>query len=228
MKIKALIIAAIAHGGICQLGFGAISVNIAGEPSSNLATVTLNGSVQLAEYTSSGEFTAAVLAVNPFNSLGLNGLGNVATYGAPTSAFATASQTDIALEIGPGSDTAIFSYRDISNGNSVLASGSIHNMVYLGGSASAGSFQLITPIYFFPSGSLVDAGDILEVSGSFDLQLVSGTFASRFNPGVYTGSYIGQDITVTVTPVPEASSILLIALGCAAGLFRRRRRRSTA
>jgi len=218
---SALIISVSSIFVAAQPSQAAITITISGEASSTTTIVEIDGTFELSDAVNNVLNAFVVYAPSPaagdrWRQVGSN-IGSATTM----NPFLV-TQVDVTQDIGPQPDTAVMTISDTSNGGSTIVTSGISNLRYVS-ATSFGDFELVftNPPIVLPS--TVDAGDIMTLSGSFDLALGAGdTFADRFILGNYDyGSYNGQSITVIVAPEP--SSFMLLSLGCLGALCRRRR-----
>jgi len=218
-KPRLLTIALITLGSLAGGANAAVTISITGDPNSTTATVSLSGTLTLIDQLGAGLTTPEVSVPtssigNRAGSLGLNGNGATSP-----SAFRLSQFNPDAYE-GSGADTATVTITDSSNNNAVISTGGINRLTF----GSQGFFTLHTSSSVFYPVS-IDAGDILTLDGSFDLDFggPGNEFRFFFNEGSFSGDYEGQAVNVVVTSIPEPSSSILLAL---AGIcvFNRRKR----
>lgn len=106
---------------------------------------------------------------------------------------------------------------DTSNSDAIIVSNDVNQISFGANSAFIG-FDGVAVVNFPAS---VDAGDIFNINGNFTLPGSEIPELAVFSPGSHVSTYNGQSLTLTF--VPEPSSVVLVLLGVGGTMMRRRR-----
>ena len=194
--------------GSTSVSQAAVRITISGVPSSSLAMVSLSGDFTAEVATQSGGATSVAVPVaanGGYFTLGFN-----SSSGAPTT---NPFKVTLSGSAGAAIDDAMATYFP-TVGVPVVASA--NDISFL----DSGVFAIFIAGQTLPA---LAVGDMINFSGSFDLDLGTATFEDTFNVGTHVGNVGADAVTVVVTPVPEPSSALLLGLTGLTLLSRRRR-----
>ncbi|MDQ8192636.1 PEP-CTERM sorting domain-containing protein [Roseibacillus persicicus] len=220
-KVLCLPTALITFGSLVSAADAAVTITISGQATAPTATVTLEGSLTLSEYdrfTGVSDRDLVVPAV--LSSETLNRLGASTPNGLPTTSAFINNRANADVNRGPSTELGLFAITDTDMGDGVILSGNINSLFW--GTSGFFGLRLDTFYNFSPA---IDEGDVLSLSGAFDVSLGSDTFETSFIEGQHVGAYNGENVTIIVTQIPEPSSGLLVMLGASLLGCRRRQDR---